>query len=140
MALSSEFFGASKEFVDLFKAGKAAARQGDRAQAHALFRRAIEIDPYHEQIWLWLATVVDQDADKRVCFENVLQLNPSNPTARHQLQRMSEKEAIAEVRRRMAQSPAKKKRAERRWLRRAMWLIVLSAVGASTLLALTVAL
>ncbi len=137
MALGSEFLGASKEFLDLFKAGKAAARKGDRAQAHALFRRAIEIDPYHEQIWLWLATVVDQDADKRVCFENVLQLNPSNPTARQQLQRMSDKEAIAEARR-MAQDSAKKKRAGRRWLRRAMWLIVLSVVSAGAVLAATV--
>lgn len=85
----------SKDFVETFKAGKAAARQGDRAQAQGLFRRAIEVDPYHEGVWLWLASVIDSDADRRVCFENVLELNPSNPTARRQLLLLEEKAAAA---------------------------------------------
>lgn len=86
---------APEEFRNLFKAGKAAARRGNHIQAHALFRQAIELDPYHEQVWLWLATVVDTDDDQRVCFENVLELNPGNLTARRQLQFLDNK-ALAE--------------------------------------------
>ncbi len=91
MGLSSDLLNAPKEFLQFFKAGKEAAKQGDKAKAHALFRKAIEIDPYHEQVWLWLASVVETDDDRRVCFENVLELNPSNPTARMQLRKLAEK-------------------------------------------------
>ncbi len=88
-------FDTSKEFLACFKAGKEAARQGNREQAHRLFRQAIEIDPYHEQVWLWLASVVEDDSDRRVCFENVLEINPSNPTARRQLMLLEEQASVA---------------------------------------------
>ncbi|MGQ9848626.1 MAG: tetratricopeptide repeat protein [Aggregatilineaceae bacterium] len=91
MGISSDLLNAPKEFLRLFKEGKEAAKRGDRAKAHELFRQAIEIDPYHEQVWLWLASVVDTDEDRQVCFENVLELNPSHPTARQQLQRLEQR-------------------------------------------------
>lgn len=91
MGISSDLLNAPKEFLQLFKEGKAAAKQGDKARAHALFRKAIEIEPYYEQVWMWLASVVETDEDKRVCFENVLELNPSHPTARMQLQILEQK-------------------------------------------------
>jgi thioredoxin-like negative regulator of GroEL len=96
MSVSSDLLNAPKEFLQLFKAGKDAARQGNKSKAHALFRQAVEVDPYHEMVWLWLATVVDTDEDRRVCFENVLELNPTNLTARRQLQRLEQK-ALIEV-------------------------------------------
>ncbi len=89
--LSSDMQNAPSEFLRLFREGKKAARAGDHIRAHALFRQAIEIDPYHEQIWLWLASVVESDEDKRVCFENVLELNPANPTALQQLRKLKAK-------------------------------------------------
>lgn len=91
MGISSDLMNAPREFLNLFKAGQEAARRGDNQEAHDLFRRAIEIDPYHEQVWLWLASVVDSDEDQRVCFENVLELNPNNATARRQLQKLDQK-------------------------------------------------
>jgi cytochrome c-type biogenesis protein CcmH/NrfG len=91
MGISSDLLNAPKEFLRLFKAGQEAARAGENAKAHELFRQAIEVDPYHEQIWLWLASVVETDEDRRVCFENVLELNPTNPTARRQLQRLEQR-------------------------------------------------
>jgi thioredoxin-like negative regulator of GroEL len=96
MGISSDLLNAPKEFLRLFKAGKEAARAGDHTQAHALFRQAIEVDPYHEQVWLWLASVVETDEDRRVCFENVLELNPTNPVARQQLQKL-EQSALEEA-------------------------------------------
>jgi len=92
---SPEILHAPKEFVRLFRLGRDAAKRGAPAEAHELFRRAIEIDPYHEQVWLWLATVVETDEDRRVCFENVLELNPDNTTARLQLARLDEEQAAA---------------------------------------------
>ena len=89
--MTSDLLNAPQEFLRLFKAGKDAARQGDNAQAHALFRRAIEVDPYHEQVWLWLASVVETDEDRRVCFENVLELNPGNTTARARLRHLDDR-------------------------------------------------
>jgi hypothetical protein len=96
MSISSDLMNAPKKFLHLFRAGKDAARQGDKVKAHDLFRQAIEVDPYHELVWLWLATVVDSDDDRRVCFENVLELNPTSLTARRQLQKLEQK-ALAEV-------------------------------------------
>ena len=92
MGISSDLLNAPREFLQLFKEGKEAAKRGDRARAHELFRQAIEIDPYHEQIWLWLASVVDTDDDRHACFENVLALNPSHPTARQQLALLAERQ------------------------------------------------
>lgn len=91
MEYSTDLFNAPQEFLNLFKAGKEAARSGEKNKAHELFRQAIEIDPYHEQVWLWLASVVETNEDRLVCFENVLELNPSNPTARKQLQILEQK-------------------------------------------------
>lgn len=85
-----------KEFLQLFKSGKAAAKQGDFEKAHTLFRRAIEIDPYHVQVWFWLATVVDTDEDRIVCFQNALKIDPVNTTALRQLRRLQGKK-IAEA-------------------------------------------
>lgn len=110
MEASPDLLNTSKEFIEYFKAGKEAARQGDRALAHRLFRQAIEIDPYHEQVWLWLASVVESDADRRVCFENVLEMNPSNPTARRQLMILDEKAAATAL-------AAAQPRRRRRWWR-----------------------
>lgn len=109
MEASLSRLNTSREFLTYFKAGKEAARQGDHALAHRMFRQAIEIDPYHEQVWLWLASVLESDADRRVCFENVLEMNPSNPTARRQLLLLEEK-AAAEL---LAVEPARK----RGWIR-----------------------
>jgi len=88
---STNLMDVPQEFLRLFKAGKDAARAGENKKAHDLFRQAIEIDPYREQAWLWLASVVETDEDRRVCFENVLELNPGNTTARHQLQKLEER-------------------------------------------------
>jgi ferric-dicitrate binding protein FerR (iron transport regulator) len=130
--MSSNLMSAPKEFLQLFKAGKDAARAGDRAKAHDYFRQAIEIDPYHEQVWIWLASVVETDEDRQVCFENVLELNPTNPIAHRQLQKLQDKrmEQLLHV-----QSDPARKRSRRRRLWRLMlvlWILagIVAAVAA----------
>ena len=124
--MSSDLLNAPKEFLRLFVAGKEAARAGRNAEAHDLFRQAVEIDPYHEQVWLWLASVVETEEDRRVCFENVLELNPDNPVARRQLHLLdndSSSEAAAFTR-----VPAKGSR-RRRLFRLILILLILAAVA-----------
>ena len=125
MSLTSDLLNAPREFLALFRKGKEAAQNGHKQKAHTLFRQAIEIDPYHEHVWLWLASVVETDEDRRVCFENVLELNPSNPTARRQLDKLQHRAALTEV---AAQNDESKRPNKRRRIRR--WLLeALIAVG-----------
>ncbi len=65
--------------------GIAAAKAGKRDVARQVLMQIIEIDERNEQAWLWLAGVVDDPADQRVCLENVLDLNPDNPQAKRGL-------------------------------------------------------
>jgi tetratricopeptide (TPR) repeat protein len=65
--------------------GIAAAREGRRAEARAILMDVVEREERNEQAWLWLAGVMDDPADVRVCLENVLELNPANARARQGL-------------------------------------------------------
>ncbi len=133
MTLSTHTTTPSPEFLHLFREGKKAARDGDNIRAHALFRQAIEIDPYHEQVWLWLASVVESDEDRRVCFENVLELNPANPTARQQLRRLEAKARRAPQEARLR---ARQNTGQPLWLLRLvlLWQIVAGTLAAARLL------
>ncbi|MBN2304097.1 MAG: tetratricopeptide repeat protein [Anaerolineae bacterium] len=130
--MTSDLTNAPAEFRQLYKAGKQAAQAGDSARAHDLFRQAIEIDPYHEQVWLWLASVVEADEDRRVCFENVLELNPGNPTARRQLDHLDQK-AVSDT-----LTPTTPQNTRQRRLLFAITAIILIAAVAVTALALGV--
>jgi tetratricopeptide (TPR) repeat protein len=70
------------ELKGLLHAGIAAARAGDRAQARHLLLQVIERDEQVEAAWLWLSDVVDDPAERQICLENVLTLNPDNQAAR----------------------------------------------------------
>ncbi|KAB8143862.1 hypothetical protein F8S13_08145 [Chloroflexia bacterium SDU3-3] len=59
----------------------AAARAGRREEARALLMRVLETDERNAQAWLWLSGVVDDPEEMRVCLDNVLHLEPSNPHA-----------------------------------------------------------
>ena len=64
----------------------AAARDGRRYDARALLLHLLEADPRNERAWLWLSGVVDDPEDVKICLENVLVLNPSNPRVRQGLE------------------------------------------------------
>ncbi|HYO87981.1 MAG TPA: tetratricopeptide repeat protein [Candidatus Limnocylindrales bacterium] len=67
--------GMVREGVSAFKAGRT-------DEARALLSKAVELDPYNEQGWLWLSGVVSSVDDQRTCLENVLAINPGNARAR----------------------------------------------------------
>jgi hypothetical protein len=74
--------------MEPLQAGIAAAREGRRAEARALLKEALQANPMSEQGWLWMSAVVDTDAERRVCLERVLSINPLNQTARFELKKL----------------------------------------------------
>lgn len=70
------------------KQGIEAARAGDNATARTLLERVVEQDRRNERGWFWLAAVVDDIKEKKICLGNVLTVNPGNQRAQDLLQRL----------------------------------------------------
>jgi len=68
-----------------------AYRAGRKDEARTMLMRAVEIDQYHEQAWLWLSAVVDSVDEQRTCLENVITINPNNERAKQGLQVLNQK-------------------------------------------------
>lgn len=83
------------EVDEWLKDGIAALKAGDQAEAQALLLRVVEADEANESAWLWLSGAVEKDADRRVCLENVLALNPDNLAAQRGLAKLSGERATA---------------------------------------------
>jgi hypothetical protein len=62
--------------------GIAAVRAGQNERAHDLLIRVVARDEKNAQAWLWLSSVVDGLEDRKVCLENVLDIDPNNAAAR----------------------------------------------------------
>jgi hypothetical protein len=82
----------SDQFTNLLEAGRSALALGNRQQAHDLWKKAAQLNPYSEQIWLSLLDVIDNDNDRRVCLENILQINSLNVQARRELNKLDARE------------------------------------------------
>jgi len=76
--------------------GIAAVKAGQNERAHDLLIRVVARDEQNAQAWLWLSGVVESLEDRRVCLENVLDIDPDNATAR---------KGLAWVRRQMQEQP-----------------------------------
>jgi len=61
--------------------GILAAKAGDKPRAFELLTRASEIPVTSEKAWLWLSSVVNDDAERLFCLNNVLRINSDNSTA-----------------------------------------------------------
>lgn len=77
----------------IIREGIAAYKAGRKEEARAVLLRAVEVDQYNEQAWLWLSAVVDTPEDQRTCLENVLAINPDNERARTGLNVINEQAA-----------------------------------------------
>jgi hypothetical protein len=62
--------------------GIMAAKTGDRPLAFNLLSRASDVPATSEQAWLWLSSVVNDDAEKLYCLDYVLKINSDNTAAR----------------------------------------------------------
>ena len=79
---------------EILRAGIAAAKSGNLAQAMALFAQVIEMDPSSERAWLGLGFCVSTPEQREYCFRRVLAINPNNRSAREQLERSSKLNSI----------------------------------------------
>jgi len=66
---------------DLMRQGIEAAREGKKAQAKGFFQQVVDLDDKNEKAWMWLASVVETDEERRVCLSNALFINPNNERA-----------------------------------------------------------
>jgi hypothetical protein len=85
---SANVDGMLREGVNAFKAGR-------RDEARALLLRAVELDQYNEEAWLWLSGVLESLDDQRTCLENVLAINPNNERARQGLDYINKQLGVA---------------------------------------------
>jgi hypothetical protein len=83
----------SFQVAEWLRRGIAAAKAGDIDRACELLLQVVEVDEYNEQAWLWLSSVVESDADREVCLDNVLAINPDNKLAKMGLVHLHEKMA-----------------------------------------------
>ncbi len=66
----------------------AALKAGNKVEARRLLESILAADRHNEHAWLWMSGVVDTDAERIVCLENVLTLNPYNERARKGLEQL----------------------------------------------------
>ncbi|HYO87879.1 MAG TPA: hypothetical protein VER79_04480 [Candidatus Limnocylindrales bacterium] len=104
----------SDRIEDLLKAGRKAAKAGDRALANARYRKAAELSPYDERVWLALLDVVTEDDDRRVCLDNIVRINPGNAKAARQLQALQPPDPQAEAEQRFTKQEQQAKGRRRR--------------------------
>lgn len=69
----------------LLRKGERAFQRGDARQAHRVWRAAASVAPYDERVWWALLRVLETRADRRVCLENIIAINPLNAEARRLL-------------------------------------------------------
>jgi hypothetical protein len=71
--------------MDRIESAIQAAKDGDNDTARALLKELLEEDVDNERAWLWLSQVVESDAERRLCLQQVLRINPQNRGAQQGL-------------------------------------------------------
>lgn len=70
-----------KIIQELMRQGIEAAREGRKADAKQFFEQVVEMDDKNEKAWMWLVSVAENEAERRVYLGNVLFINPNNERA-----------------------------------------------------------
>jgi len=79
----------------MVQAAVRAYRGGEKEEARQLLEKATELDPMHEQAWMWMSAVVESPEDQRTCLENVLYINPNNENAKRGLKMLPATDSAA---------------------------------------------
>ncbi len=69
--------------ASLLQKGIAEAKAGNKGEAYRFLKEATRERASAENAWLWLAGVVEREAERLFCLENALLINPDNEPARH---------------------------------------------------------
>jgi hypothetical protein len=78
----------------LLEQGKRALREGNKVEAQTFLIKVTELDERNEEAWLWLASAVDTEEEKRICLNNVLLINANNSEATRMLAELDRGSAI----------------------------------------------
>jgi tetratricopeptide (TPR) repeat protein len=73
---------------ELLEKGIEAIQSGNLQDGSGLLAQVVQADPNREQAWLWLGRARSELKEKEFCFNRVLSLNPGNPEARFELERL----------------------------------------------------
>jgi hypothetical protein len=76
----------------LLQLGIQAAKKGNRPGARVMLQQVIDADKTNERAWLWMAAIAETSEDRRRYLNAVLRLNPENPTARRELEKLNRKQ------------------------------------------------
>ena len=68
---------------DLLRRGIDAVRAGDRLRAYRVLSYVVRAKPRSERAWLWLSGAVENDEERLLCMEKVLEINPNNRVAKY---------------------------------------------------------
>ncbi|HDQ70983.1 MAG TPA: hypothetical protein ENN19_02675 [Chloroflexi bacterium] len=82
------------QIEDLLERGIEAAQAGEDERARDLLIHVIELDERNEDAWLWLSFVIERTADRIVCLENILTINPNDEDAAEELDRLLRERSI----------------------------------------------
>lgn len=85
----------TEEAAALFARGVGAAKGGQKRVAASLLSRAVQLDPTHEQAWLWLSGVLEDPNEIAFCLRSVLSINPSSERARQGLAWLEQRKMVA---------------------------------------------
>ncbi|MEO1644678.1 MAG: tetratricopeptide repeat protein [Chloroflexota bacterium] len=69
-------------------AGIRAARQGNNERARELLEGVLRLDRTNEQAWIFLASVVTSERERRMSLERIVRINPNNRPAQQALNDM----------------------------------------------------
>ncbi len=81
----------------LLREGVAAAKAGRKSEAQSKLREVVARDDRSEQGWLWLASAVDSDEERRVCLSNVVVINPNHAKAKAELNALERRAAFSNI-------------------------------------------
>lgn len=75
----------SQSSASLVRQGQQAQQRGDVQAAYTYFSEAIQLDPSNPAAWLGKGQTSQQETERRICFQRVLALDPTNQIARQEL-------------------------------------------------------
>ena len=76
------------DLEQLLNDGIAAAKAGNKVEARRLIEEVLAKNDRLERAWLALAGLVDTPRERRICLENVLEINPNNERARQAISQL----------------------------------------------------
>ncbi|MBX3063043.1 MAG: hypothetical protein KF726_08710 [Anaerolineae bacterium] len=72
----------SPNLEHLLQLGIRTAKSGNIQSARMMFQQVLDQDKRNERAWLWMASIADNEVDRRRYLETVLDINPRNEQAR----------------------------------------------------------